>query len=122
MHGPSTDWGDDHASSFKTRVGIWMFILYAIIYAGFVLISTLNPELMKSDIGSLNLAIIYGFGLLIFALMLAVVYNAICSAAEEAFNEANEPNRPLADEHDVHETIDEVMMDDGPSDMQEGGA
>jgi uncharacterized membrane protein (DUF485 family) len=122
MHGPSTDWGDDHASSFKTRVGIWMFILYAIIYAGFVLISTLNPELMASDIGSLNLAVIYGFGLLLFALMLAVVYNAICSAAEEAFSEANEPNRPIADEHDVHETIDEVMRDEGPSDMQEGGA
>jgi uncharacterized membrane protein (DUF485 family) len=122
MHGPSTDWGEDHASAFKTRVGIWMFILYAIIYAGFVLINTLNPKLMASDIGSLNLAIIYGFGLLLFALMLAVVYNAICSAAEEAFEEANEPNRPLADEHDVHETIDEVMRDEGPSDMQEGGA
>jgi uncharacterized membrane protein (DUF485 family) len=122
MHGPNSDWGVDHASSFKTRVGIWMFILYAIIYAGFVLISTFNPELMGSDIGSLNLAVIYGFGLLLFALMLAVVYNAICSAAEEAFDEAQEPNRPLADEHDVHETIDEVMMDEGPSDMQEGGA
>lgn len=86
MHGPSSKWGEDKASAFKTRVGIWMFLLYAIIYGGFVLINTINPELMGSDIGSLNLAIIYGFGLIIFAIMLAVVYNAICTAAEEEFN------------------------------------
>lgn len=86
MHGPSTDWGEANTSSFKTRVGIWMFILYAIIYAGFVLINTISPELMGSHIGSLNLAIIYGFGLIIFAVMLAFVYNAICTAAEEEFD------------------------------------
>ena len=86
MHGPTTDWGDDRSSAFKTRVGIWMFILYAVVYGGFVLINTVNPELMASDIGSLNLAIVYGFGLIIFALMLAFVYNAICTAAEEEFN------------------------------------
>ena len=88
MHGPTSDWGADKSSAFKTRVGIWMFILYAVVYGGFVLINTVNPELMASDIGSLNLAIIYGFGLIIFALMLAFVYNAICTAAEEEFNDA----------------------------------
>lgn len=120
MHGPSTDWGSDRSSAFKTRVGIWMFILYAIIYIGFVLINTLRPELMASDIGSLNLAIIYGFGLLFFALLLAVVYNAICSAAEEEFNAMDE-SVPV-DERKYHETLDEVMDDTGPTDMQEGGA
>ncbi len=45
-----------------------------------------NPGLMGSDIGRLNLAIVYGFGLIIFALMLAFVYNAICTAAEEELN------------------------------------
>jgi uncharacterized membrane protein (DUF485 family) len=122
MHGPSSDWGEDHASSFKTRVGIWMFILYAVIYAGFVLINTVSPEVMASDIGSLNLAVIYGFGLLLFALMLAVVYNAICTAAEEAFAEAREPEGPLVDEHAMHETIDEVMTEEGPTEMQGGSA
>jgi uncharacterized membrane protein (DUF485 family) len=85
-HGPASDWSKDKASNFKTRIGIWMFMLYAIIYLGFVLINTINPSLMASDIGGLNLAIIYGFGLIIFALMLAFVYNAICSAAEEELN------------------------------------
>ncbi len=85
-HGPVTDWSKDKASKFKTRIGIWMFMLYAIIYAGFILINTINPALMASDIGGLNLAIVYGFGLIIFALMLAFVYNAICTAAEEEIN------------------------------------
>lgn len=85
-HGPASDWGNDRASSFKTRVGIWMFLLYGVIYVGFVLINTFEPRLMGSDIGGLNLAIVYGFGLIVFALMLAFVYNAICSAAEEEMN------------------------------------
>jgi uncharacterized membrane protein (DUF485 family) len=95
-HGPATDWGEDRASSFKTRIGIWMFLLYGVIYVGFVLINTFNPSLMASDIGGLNLAIIYGFGLILFALMLAFVYNAICSAAEGELND--DPPHDLAEE------------------------
>jgi uncharacterized membrane protein (DUF485 family) len=85
-HGPVSDWSKDKASHFKTRIGMWLFMLYAIVYLGFILVNTLNPSLMASDIGELNLAIIYGFGLIIFALMLAFVYNAICAAAEEELN------------------------------------
>lgn len=88
-HGPASDWSKDKASKFKTRIGIWMFMLYAIIYLGFILINTLNPSLMASDIGDLNLAIVYGFGLILFALMLAFVYNAICTAAEEELNDSH---------------------------------
>lgn len=43
----------------------------------------MNPKLMGMDIGSLNLAIIFGFGLIAFALILALVYNALCGWAEE---------------------------------------
>jgi uncharacterized membrane protein (DUF485 family) len=96
MHGPATEWAEDGSSAFKTRIGIWMFILYAVFYVGFVLINTFAPDLMGSDIGQLNLAIIYGVGLILFALMLAVVYNAICSAAEEEFNDRNPA--PMAEE------------------------
>lgn len=85
-HGPSSDWGVDRASHFKTRIGIWMFILYAVAYVGFVFINSFHPHLMASDIGGSNLAVVYGFGLIIFALMLAFVYNATCSSAEEELN------------------------------------
>jgi len=86
-HGPAGSGRNGRAAHFKTRIGIWMFILYSIVYLGFILICTLNPALMASDIGGSNLAIVYGFGLIIFALMLAFVYNAICTAAEEEFND-----------------------------------
>jgi uncharacterized membrane protein (DUF485 family) len=97
VHGPISDWSKDKASSFKSRMGIWMFIMYAIIYAGFILINTFKPKLMASDIGGLNLAIVYGFGLIVFALMLAFVYNAICTAAEE---ELNKPERKHSEEEE----------------------
>lgn len=100
QHGPSSDWSKDKAASFKTRVGIWMFMLYAVIYASFILVNALSPHLMGSDIGGLNLAIIYGFGLIIFALMLAFVYNAICTSAEEEMNDKH----PTMDD-DSEETV-----------------
>ncbi|HAU37789.1 MAG TPA: hypothetical protein DCX07_08745 [Phycisphaerales bacterium] len=98
-HGPASDWSKDRASSFKTRVGVWMFILYAIVYVGFVLINSFDPSLMASDLGGSNLAIVYGFGLIFFALMLAFVYNATCTAAEEELNK-DRPDDSSADETD----------------------
>jgi len=89
-HGPSANWGKDNASSIKLKVGMWMFLLYTIVYAGFILINLINPKLMALDIGSQNLAIVYGFGLIIFALLLAVVYNHICTIAEEKLNKDEE--------------------------------
>ena len=60
-----------------------MFAGYSVVYAVFILLNVLNPKLMGMDIGSLNLAIVFGFGLIIFALILALVYNALCGWAEE---------------------------------------
>ncbi len=95
-HGPSTNWGADRASSFKSRIGVWMFILYSVFYFGFIALNVMSPRIMGSDIGGLNLAVIYGMGLIIFALMLALVYNAICTAAEEELNEpANKDRQTL---------------------------
>jgi len=85
-HGPATEWKKDHSASFKSKLGIIMFIAYAIIYASFIFINVFNPSLMAKDIGSLNLAITYGFGLIIFALILAAIYNQACSRAEEKMN------------------------------------
>jgi uncharacterized membrane protein (DUF485 family) len=83
-HGPSTEWNEDEKTSrLKSKIGIWMFAVYSVIYATFILINVIDPELMGLDIGNLNLAIVYGFGLIIFALILALVYNAICNSIEK---------------------------------------
>ncbi len=87
-HGPSTQWGEDKSTGYKTRLGIWMFFLYCAIYAGFVLINSLWPSLMAKSFGSSNIAVAYGFGLIFFALVIAVVYNHQCGRAEEMYNKA----------------------------------
>jgi uncharacterized membrane protein (DUF485 family) len=77
-----TTWHTD----YKTRLGIWMFILYTLIYAGFITINTVKPTLMEVSFGGLNLAMIYGLGLIIFAFILALIYNSLCTKAEIRLN------------------------------------
>lgn len=83
LHEPAGQSGADPASPYKTRLGSWMFLLYAAVYAGFVAISVGAPALMERQVAwGLNLAVVYGFFLIVFALLLALVYNALCSRKE----------------------------------------
>ncbi|MCL5105033.1 MAG: DUF485 domain-containing protein [Armatimonadetes bacterium] len=84
QHGPSTDWGEDKASAYKTRLGLWMFLVYFIVYAGFVMINSMMPDTMAKLFHGLNLAVVYGFGLIALALVMAFVYNALCGRAEDS--------------------------------------
>ena len=85
-HGPAVKLGKDNASGYKTRLGITMFIIYTIVYAGFVAINATKPHLMQEVIFGQTLAVVYGFGLLGLALVLAVIYNRLCNAAEARMN------------------------------------
>jgi len=83
-HGPSTEWKEDvKTSRIKSKIGIWMFAGYTIVYAVFIILNVTNPKLMGIDAGMLNLAIIYGFGLILLALIMALIYNALCGWVEE---------------------------------------
>ncbi len=90
MHGPSSEWKKDNAVSIKVIIGKWFFILYAIVYVGFIFINVASPKFMSIDIGSLNIAIIYGFGLILFAMLLAFAYNHISTHAESVMNKENQ--------------------------------
>lgn len=85
-HGPSTDWGEDRASGYKSRLGLWMFLAYCVVYAGFIIINSMRPDLMARAFGRVNWAVTYGFGLIVLALIMAFVYNALSSRAEERFS------------------------------------
>ena len=92
-HGPSTEWKEDiKTSRLKAKIGIWMFATYSVIYAAFIIINVIDPKLMGLDIGNLNLAIVYGFGLIVFALILALVYNAICNSIEKKASKPEKEN------------------------------
>jgi uncharacterized membrane protein (DUF485 family) len=77
----------DNTSAYKVRIGIYMILLYALVYFGFIGINISNPLLMERIIFSgLNLAVVYGIGLIIFALILALTYNSMCSKKEAELN------------------------------------
>ena len=87
LHDPAAPVQVDHATSYKMRLGTIMFLIYAAVYAGFVAINVLNPLLMEAIVlFGLNLAVVYGFGLILFALILALIYNALCARKETELN------------------------------------
>lgn len=84
LHEPAAQSGKDPASEFKKRIGIRMFIAYGIVYAGFVLINTFIPRLMGLPVAfGLNLAVTYGFGLILLAIISGMIYNNICTKKED---------------------------------------
>ena len=68
---------DHHAPTIarNARVGLWLFAVYVVLYAGFMALSAFYPERMRqSAIGGVNLAVAYGFGLILGAFVLALLY------------------------------------------------
>lgn len=92
LHEPAAKSAADPAFPYKRRLGAWMFMLYAIIYAGFVVVNLANPGLMeKTVVAGLNLAVVYGFGLIVFALILALIYSRACGRREAKLRAAEGP-------------------------------
>ncbi len=83
--------GRDDAVAFKTKLGLILFGVYSLIYAGFVVINTLSPQSMGEQVFlGLNLAVVYGFGLIILAIVMGVIYNHICTKMEDKLNPPDE--------------------------------
>ncbi len=86
-HGPAVELGVDHAVKKKTKLGVILFFIYLIVYAGFVAIGVADYTLMgKVVLGNQNLAVVYGFGLIIFAILLGLFYNWRCTKFENLMN------------------------------------
>ncbi len=82
-HGPPVQLGEDHAAGFKARLGLILFLVYGLVYAGFIVINTFSPQTMgETVVWGLNLAVVYGMGLIVFAVVLGLIYNAVCTRAE----------------------------------------
>ena len=87
LHEPAAETGEDYAAEYKMRLGVWMFVFYALFYAGFVAVNVISPILMEKEIVfGLNLACTYGFGLIIVALIMALIYNQMCQKQEAILN------------------------------------
>ena len=90
LHEPAAPVGKDPASDYKSRLGVRMFFIFALVYACFVGINVASPLAMESTIFSgLNLAVVYGFGLIILALIMALIYERLCSTEEDRLANAD---------------------------------
>lgn len=87
LHEPSKPIGTDKAAARKAKLGVKMFLFYTLVYAGFVIIGLTKPELMGAElIGGQNIAIVYGFGLIILAIIMGFIYNYFCTRMEDEMN------------------------------------
>ena len=70
---------DPATSSRNARYGLVLFAVYLVLYGGFVLINAFVPEEMDRIVWSgLNLAVLYGFALIVAALLISLVYGWLC--------------------------------------------
>jgi len=85
-HEPATPAGKDPAGPYKVRLGIRMFAFYSLFYASFVAINLLKPTAMAAIVFlGLNLSTVYGFALIIVALIEALLYDWLCRKKEAQF-------------------------------------
>jgi uncharacterized membrane protein (DUF485 family) len=84
-HGPAAEYHEsDELLKYKQKAGLRLFFIYSFIYGIFVLLNVVSPRMMESVIFlGLNLAIVYGFGLIIVAILLGLVYNILCTNIEK---------------------------------------
>ncbi len=70
---------DDRHVSPNARLGLSLFGVYLTLYLGFVAIAAFKYEWFNlAAPGGVNLAIAYGMGLILVALLLAAVYMMFC--------------------------------------------
>ncbi|MBL8133074.1 MAG: DUF485 domain-containing protein [Anaerolineae bacterium] len=68
-------------------MGLILFLIYGVVYLGFVVVNTFSPASMGQVVlAGLNLAVVYGFGLILLAIVMGLIYNVMCSRAEDRLN------------------------------------
>jgi uncharacterized membrane protein (DUF485 family) len=69
---------DAHISP-NSKLGLVLFVVYLALYLGFMGIAAFDYALFASTpFGGVNLAILYGMGLIVAALVLALLYMKLC--------------------------------------------
>jgi uncharacterized membrane protein (DUF485 family) len=72
------------AEARNARIGLWLFALYVALYAGFMWLCAFRAKLTGEPmLGGLNVAVVYGFGLILGAFVLAIVYMWLCGRHEQ---------------------------------------
>lgn len=84
---------DSDASSrhHNAKLGLILFAIYLVFYLGFVLTSAFKADVMDTVVlAGLNLAIVYGFALIVIALVMAMIYGLMCRGEDEPSDSGDE--------------------------------
>jgi len=69
----------DAVRSYNAHLGLWLFAVYLLAYVGFVYLAATSPQIMGQPAwGGVNVAILYGFGLILGAFVVSIVYMLLC--------------------------------------------
>ena len=76
----------DPAQLYNARLGLVLFFVYFSMYALFVGLIVYDYRIMARPVlAGVNLAIVYGMGLILSAIVLAVVYAMLCRRENEHY-------------------------------------
>jgi uncharacterized membrane protein (DUF485 family) len=68
----------------NATIGFILFGIYLLLYGGFVLLNAFSPATMETTpLAGINLAVLYGFGLIIAAFVLALLYGFLCGRPDK---------------------------------------
>lgn len=76
---PPKEVEDPQLAARNARYGMVLFLIYLAIYGGFVGLNAFRPDIMElTPAWGLNLAVLYGFSLIVIAMILALIYCWLC--------------------------------------------
>ena len=57
------------------RIGLGLFAAYCLLYAGFIGLAAFKPSVLAAPaLAGVNVAVVYGFGLIVAAFVAALIY------------------------------------------------
>ncbi|MBX7103589.1 MAG: DUF485 domain-containing protein [Gemmataceae bacterium] len=72
---------DPALAARNARLGLLLFAAYSLLYLAFMLLNAFAPAAMETIVvAGLNLAVVYGLGLIVAAFLLAMLYAWRCSS------------------------------------------
>lgn len=75
MNKPAESAAIDAVRNYNARLGLVLFAFYLAAYVGFVVLSAESPAtLQQPSLGGVNVAVLYGFGLIIGAFLVSLIY------------------------------------------------
>lgn len=82
-HGPAgaREAEDRPTDARNARIGLKLFSVYFVFYVGFVVVNAFRPDWMeKTPVAGINLAVLYGFALILGALLMSFLYGWLCQS------------------------------------------